>query len=183
LLLLLLLRLRHTPENYSAAHKWIKEYGTAGLAWYALANQQAAMLPQVHPPARNAAGRVKRSIKVNIDGVQFDKLRIRDEHAARYIHSVQERVGRLKAGWNKAAQVWGVRVANWVWKHGTQQGRATDSIMPDGTGYLEAVNAVEYADMKVGKLARLALRLAARNVDTKLRKALTKTAAKFNAAR
>ena len=172
--LLVLLRLPVNQANIIAARKLAKEHGTSGQAFYSITNQQADILPGLHWRARGRGGRIVRGVNVKIGDITADRLRVRAEQQLRHLQNIYQHVGRLRGGWNKAAEVWRAKVADWAWRHGTAEGSATDALKPDGSGYLRATNNVYYAYPKLAKLSKIAMRAAIRNVE----KRLTRIAAK-----
>jgi hypothetical protein len=78
--------------------------------------------------------------KLKFGGKMYVTKRIRNA----VIREKQAHVGRLKAGWEKAADMLGARIPSWISKH-TSPGSSVDTIR-DGQGYIEAVNSVPYAE-------------------------------------
>jgi hypothetical protein len=129
-------------------------------------------LADIHRSARNSRGRVPKSHRARV----IASIGMREN----LVKQLVAHIGRLKGGWNAAAKTFGVRVSSWVWRHGTKKGSALDNIRPDGGGSLEATNSVPYVGRQ-RDMVRRAMKSAARNVETRLRKMLAKEAAKFNA--
>jgi len=173
--LLVLLRLPVNQANIIAARKLVSEHGTSGQAFYSITNQQADKLPELHRQARGRGGRVARGVIVKIGDVTANRLRIRAEQQVRHMQQVFHRVGRLRGGWNKAAEVWRAKVADWAWRHGTAEGAATDALKPDGSGFLRATNNVPYAYPKLKGLTTIAMRAAIRNVEKRLKRIAAKS--------
>lgn len=94
----------------------------------------------------------------------------------RYARIRKQKIGRLKGGWNRAAQVFKFKPGQWISKHGMVEGSAVDAFNPDTlAGYLEASNTVPYST-RHARIPRTAMRGRVRALQTKLSRELDRLA-------
>ena len=179
--LLSMLSFKWEPGAIVWARQLTKQMGTAEGAYKYVLDQGAKALPAFHQRNRRKSdGRVVRNrgqfYAVAIGMQKYtDVLLMSNADFYGYARTVFQRVGRLKGGWNKAAEVWRAKVADWAWRHGTAEGAATDALKPDGSGFLRATNNVPYAYPKLKGLTTIAMRAAIRNVEKRLQRVAAKS--------
>jgi hypothetical protein len=128
-------------ESLRAAFKRGAEF-TAGALQIAPNETEENMLT-VRNSVRNRRGRVTKRPGVTIKAVKGSVLK-------RHIRAVQSHIGRLKAGWSRAAAWAHIAIPAWAASAAKEQGAFRDEInVQDLSGGLEAENSVPYADEKL----------------------------------
>ena len=122
------------------------------------------------------AGSEKGRNTLNIGRWKFvDKLHVKKSAQRRYIRERQKQVGKLKAGWLPAAQVFGARPPAFVRKQATRLGSSSGlgTMNDSGDGFFEAQNNVPYAG-RFGRIMRFSAKVRQRDLDAQLRKKFTR---------
>jgi len=143
-----------------------------------------ARMAQMHGQYRTNKGQVRfRAGRAKAGQMDFIRAMYVPGRAFRsYQRTAQSHVGKLKAGWVRAANRFGAKVPSFVSRQSVKMGDATDRMGDDGSGYLEAINRVPWCDKLRGILLFTA-KVRERDVTTQLHKRLDKMAREFSAER
>jgi hypothetical protein len=133
---------------------------------------------------RTKRGRIKyKADDVRIPNTKYvfgGKMYVTTRIRNKIIRDKQSRVGRLKAGWEAAANLLGTRIPSWISKH-RAPGSAIDTIRPGAdTGYIEAVNNVPYVGRHEQATVKI-LQGRVRAIETRIDKELFRLGKKYSA--
>lgn len=131
--------------------------------------------PDYHQSVRNRRGRVPKGVT--------PIFVINARSVLKYIKDTQKHVGRAKAGWNPAAEMFKVTgVPSWVKRHTEKTGSAADQLDNPFVGYIEAVNNFKSINNLDNDKSIVAAAMATRERDikTKIEAAMKYSADKFN---
>jgi hypothetical protein len=133
----------------------------------------ASQMRQIHKKARTRGGGVSRR-KVNKHGndIAFrGKLIVPKSEFNKFRREQQAKVGFLKAGWAPALEFWArksnatAKVPSWVARQVKKVGYPGGKIDEKGNGFIEAVNAVTYANSRISQDHLVELTKAGRQRD------------------
>lgn len=137
----------------------------------------AEMMDYHNKMRTGSTGRTPSKQPARAGGVPFGrKPYVLKRDLKRYAAARKKKVGRLRAGWNRAAQVFGFVPAKWVQQHGKAEGAAKDAFKPETLeGYMEATNQVPYAG-RHKRIPEVAMKGRVRALTTRLNKELERIA-------
>lgn len=168
-----------------------------GATWIATADNNAMQQPDkaalVHAKARGRKGRVSTSGRHTgkVNGMlRLDKLHLRQSAFRKYRRQVHKDVGRMKAGWIDAiTQLSGfvgrvARVPSWLKKAPRTPGSGANiNTIRAGSGYVEATNAVPYAEAKYAGFIEPTRKKRMKDITGSMSKRMKSIVAEFNAGR
>ncbi len=143
-------------------------------------------LKEWHRGKRDRTGRVRdvNNAKHKVGGYTFaDKMYVKRSIFNKYLREKQKSVGKLKAGWLPAARLFGLRAPAWVMKQASIRGSAVDRMKKDGSGFLEAVNSVPWAQEVIGRWVDFTRRTRVRDLQKHLQKRLDRLGQQFSRAK